>query len=160
MELQRALMAVTAAACAAMIAAPAALAASEQDGVCADSPVSYDPAAERALRSLTNCFRHEYGKAPLRARGQLTRAARAHSLRMAQQGVFAHSNGGGGFPWAEGRPAGENLALAATPEQAIALLKESPSHRRTLLGATYRRIGIGALRTCTGHLLITQDFQG
>lgn len=132
--------------------------ASPEGGICVGPQSSIDPAAERALRTLTNEFRAANGMGPLRASARLTRAARRHSVRMAREDFFGHSSAGGGFPWARSRAAGENLALAESPEVAMELLKGSSTHRRTLLSRTYRRIGIGAFRTCTGALLVTQDF--
>jgi uncharacterized protein YkwD len=122
------------------------------------SQSEFDPAAEQALRNLANEFRAEHGVAPLRASTRLTRAARRHSFRMAREDFFGHSGGSQGFPWSRSRAAGENLALAETPQAAMELLKGSATHRHTLLSSTYHRVGIGAFRTCTGHLLVTQDF--
>ena len=34
----------------------------------------------------------------------------------------------------------------------------SPHHRAALLSREYRVTGVGAVRTCTGSLVITQDF--
>jgi uncharacterized protein YkwD len=130
------------------------------DGLCVGPEARFDPAAEQALRSMTNTFRAENGIRPLRARAGLTRAARRHSLSMAESDSFAHSGNGRGFPWARNRPAGENLALAESPEAVMELLKGSAPHRRTLLSPTFRRFGVGVLRTCTGHLLVTEDFVG
>ncbi|MEW6582504.1 MAG: CAP domain-containing protein [Actinomycetota bacterium] len=148
-----------AAACALLAAAPAATPAVD-DGLCLGPGSGYDASAERTLRSLTNAFRSSMGLPRLRPKGALTSAARRHSRSMAAGGYFQHSSRGGAFPWAGGRVAGENLAMAQSPEQAMGLLARSPTHRRTLLSRAYTRFGIGAIRTCTGALLITQDFQG
>lgn len=130
------------------------------DGLCLPPNPAFDPGAEKALRGLTNAFRASQGLRPLRPKAALTAVARQHSRDMAAGGYFQHSNVNGRFPWAGGRAAGENLALADTPQQAMSLLSQSPTHRHTLLSSTYRRFGIGAMRTCTGALLITQDFLG
>ena len=145
-----------AAACAAVASAPTAAAA--PSGVCVGPAVSFDAHAESAIRALANRFRVSAGLRPLRARAALTRVARRHSLEMARRGRFAHSLRNGRFPWAKGRPAGENLALAGTAREAHVMLTLSPPHRATLLGGRYRSFGVGVLRTCTGQLLVTQDF--
>lgn len=142
-----------------VLAIPASTAfASSEDGLCVGPQSAIDPGAEQALRTMTNEFRAANGVAPLRASARLTGAARRHSVRMAREDFFGHSSAGGGFPWARRRAAGENLALAESPQAAMELLKGSATHRHTLLSRTYRRIGIGAFRTCTGSLLVTQDF--
>lgn len=132
--------------------------ASPEDGICVGPESAIDVGAEQAIRALTNEFRAANGVAPLSGSPRLTRAARRHSVRMAREDFFGHSSQGGGFPWSRNRAAGENLALAETPEAAMELLKGSSTHRHTLLSRTYHRVGIGVFRTCTGSLLVTQDF--
>ena len=134
--------------------------ASPDDGICVGPESTFDAGAEAELRTLANNFRTENGVRPLRASARLSGVARRHSLKMAQTHVFGHSGSSGGFPWSRSRPAGENLALAGTPEAAMELLKGSPTHRHTLLSRSYRNVGMGAFRTCTGHLLVTQNFTG
>jgi uncharacterized protein YkwD len=137
-----------------------AASASTDDGLCLGANPRFDPSAEQALRGLTNSFRANAGLKPLRAKGALTVAARRHTWEMAADGLFQHSNTSGSFPWAGKHAAGENLALADTAQDAMWLLTQSPTHRHTLLGRVYTHIGIGAMRTCTGSLLVTQDFLG
>lgn len=134
-------------------------AASADDGICVGPDSKVVPEAERALVSLTNEFRASRGLAPLARSPRLTGVARRHSTRMARLDFFGHSGSGNRFGWAKSRPAGENLALAESPAVVMSLLKGSTTHRRTLLGR-YRWVGIGVFRTCTGDLLVTQDFIG
>ena len=110
----------------------------------------------------------------------LVSAARQHSQEMAADGYFAHSSANGtafwrriqGFygsrnwgPWA----VGENLAWAApggTASSAAARWKRSPEHRKTLLTARWREIGISAVHVPAapgvfhglGVTIITTDF--
>jgi len=147
-----------AAACAAVAWAPTGAAA--PSGICIGPEVTFDAHAESVIRALANRFRASAGLRPLRARAALNRVARRHSLEMARRGSFAHSLRNGRFPWANGRTAAENLALAGTARQTHVVLTQSPPHRATLLGRRYRSFGVGALRTCTGQLLVTETFLG
>lgn len=141
----------------ALLPVPGAVATPE-NGMCVGPQPTFDIAAERSLRAMTNAFRAERGLRPLRAAARLTRIARNHSLRMARTEVFGHSGTSRGFPWSPSRAAGENLALAGSPGAVMQLWKGSPAHREALLSPAFRRFGIGVLRTCTGYLLVTGDF--
>lgn len=132
--------------------------ATPENGICVGPQPTFDIAAERSLRTMSNTFRAERGLRPLRAAARLTRIARKHSLRMARTEVFSHSGTSRGFPWSPSRAAGENLALADSPEAVMQLWKGSAAHRDALLSPAFRRFGIGVLRTCTGYLLVTEDF--
>ena len=142
---------------AALLSTPVAV-ASPDDGICVGPRPTFDVAAERSLRTMTNVYRVQHGLRPLRAAGRLTRVARNHSLAMARADSFAHSGSSGRFPWAGSRAAAENLALGGTAEVVMDLLKNSTTHRDILLASSYRRFGIGVLVTCTGYLLVTEDF--
>ena len=58
----------------------------------------------------------------------------------------------------------ENLAEAATPEDAHETLMASPGHRRNVLNPELRRVGIGMIpaQLCTGDNLwiVVVDFAG
>ena len=106
---------------------------------------------ERALCSQINAYRRARGRAPLRVSAPLTRAARWLSRDMAARDYFDHVDSRGrdfgrriaafGF---RGPTKGENLAAGAPDAAAtFAMLKGSPAHRRTMLRANLRVIGIG-----------------
>lgn len=106
---------------------------------------------ERALRSQINAYRLANGRAALRVSAPLTRAAKWLSRDMAAKDYFDHVDSRGrnfdqriaafGF---RGPTTGENLAGGAPDAAAtFAMLKASPSHRRTMLHANLRVIGIG-----------------
>jgi len=143
----------------ALLAVPVAT-ASPADGVCVGPQSAFDPPAEHTLRSMTNAFRRDNGRRPLRAQGRLTRNARRYSFTMARTGYFGHAVGGKRFSWSRRRPAGETLALAATPAGVMEVLIGSATHRAILLDPAFRVFGIGVLRTCTGYLLVTEYFTG
>ena len=106
---------------------------------------------EQALRGQINAFRVGRGLAPLRVSAPLTRAAKWLSRDMAAKDYFDHVDSRGrdfdrriaafGF---RGPTTGENLAGGAPDAAAtFAMLKASPSHRRTMLRTSLRLIGIG-----------------
>ncbi len=130
-----------AAACGAGAALPAAAAAARP---------ALDP-EEQALRSQINGYRAARGRAPLRISAPLTRAAKWLSRDMAAKDYFDHVDSRGrdfdqriaafGF---RGPTKGENLAGGAPDAAAtFKMLKASASHRRTMLRANLRVIGIG-----------------
>lgn len=130
-------------------------------GLCLAPGSVFEAEAERTIARAVNAQRVRNGRVALRARGWITRAARAHSLDMAQRGYFAHSIRGGRFAWApRDLAAGENLAMGGSTAEVVSMFMASPSHRVTLMYPVYTATGIGVVRTCTGDLLVTQDFIG
>jgi uncharacterized protein YkwD len=117
-----------------------------------------------------NQARMAHGVQPLRADARLERAARSHSWKMLQAGVFFH----GAFTarirsvGVRAPRVGENLAWAAGRlSRARAIVRSwmaSPGHRENLLHPGYRLVGVGALRgSFSGYsaaLMITTDFAG
>jgi uncharacterized protein YkwD len=110
-----------------------------------------------------NALRQRHGLVPLRASAALADAAREHSREMARNGYFAHDSVNG-FPprtrvlhyypavgyryWA----VGENLAWATPvlgPPLVLRLWLQSPAHRRILLAARWRELGIGAVHVAS-----------
>jgi uncharacterized protein YkwD len=107
---------------------------------------------------LLNDARAAHGLAPLRADARLARAARGHSRDMVARHYFAHvSPSGAGLTtriartgWMRGRSSwrlAENLAWAggssATPAAIVATWLRSPPHRRNILRADLRVVGVG-----------------
>ena len=106
---------------------------------------------ERALCKLINRFRAHAGAPPLRASLTLTRAARWHSSDMAVHDYFGHVDSRGrefdarirAFGY-RGPTMGENLAAVAEDAPTMfEVLKSSPQHRRNMLRAKLRVIGVG-----------------
>jgi uncharacterized protein YkwD len=54
--------------------------------------------------------------------------------------------------------AGENLAVASSPERAHDALMASPSHRKNLLDRRYTHLGVGAARSSRGLLQLAACF--
>jgi uncharacterized protein YkwD len=150
---------VLAAALTALVALPAAASA---------APKLSSP--ETALLKEINHVRSSHGLRALAFDPTLTRAARAHSLAMSAQDVFAH----GAFRarmlrfHAKGPVVGENLAWGTgaygTPQGIVKAWLASPEHRANLLHAGFSRIGLGDLQThfhgADGVHVVTADFAG
>jgi uncharacterized protein YkwD len=114
---------------------------------------------ERDVLAEVNALRRSHGLAPLRLSRQLSAAAQAHSGTMARHGFFRHESADGSEFWKRVRryyraggfgywSVGENL-LWSSPNVdargAVRMWLNSPSHRRTLLTAEWREIGLGAV---------------
>ncbi len=119
---------------------------------------------ERKVMYLTNQSRAEAGAAPLQWDAALAAAARAHALRMAQEGPIAHRYGGEpGLP-ERAATAGarfslieENIAVGQSPEQIHDGWMRSPGHHDNLLNPKIDRIGV-ALVPARGVLYAVADY--
>jgi len=147
-------------------AAPATTAPqSSWQQVAPDSAPAYDLDAARQLLELANADRAHAGLAPLKSDGGLAQAARVHAAKMAAQQQLSHQFSG--EPSLTDRisatsalhldRAGENVAMAANPDQAHAALMASPPHRDNLLSPKFNVAGIGVVRK-GGKLYVAQDF--
>jgi uncharacterized protein YkwD len=126
---------------------------------------TYDVQAERQLLEMANAERANAGLAPLKMDNGLVRAARAHAAEMASQNQLSHQfSGERSLPQrlAASSPLhlereGENVAMAANPDQAHQALMSSPPHRDNLLSPNFNVAGFGVCRS--GHMLyVAQDF--
>jgi uncharacterized protein YkwD len=126
---------------------------------------SYDSEAERQLLDLANADRAHTGLPPLKMDDGMVRAARAHAAKMASQNQLSHQFSG--EPSLTERisasatlhlsRAGENVAMATTPEDAHEALMSSPPHRDNLLSPNFNVAGIGVFRS-GNRLYVAQDF--
>jgi uncharacterized protein YkwD len=107
-----------------------------------------------ATLCLLNRERAHEGLPALRRDERLELASQRHSEDMARRRFFAHENPSGAIPARRMRRAGyaarvvgENLAWGegdrATPEHIVVGWMNSPGHRRNILEADYREIGVG-----------------
>jgi uncharacterized protein YkwD len=110
-------------------------------------------ADEGSLTVLINRRRAVAGVRAVSRDTALARAGRRTSMDMARGGAFAHSPGS--MAWARGRAAGQNLAKATTPAQALDMMLASASHREILLDSQWRLGGVGAARGCEGLVYFT-----
>ena len=121
--------------------------------------------AEHQLLEMANHDRAQAGLGPLKLDQGLVRAARAHAAEMAAQKQLSHQF--------SGEPSliqritentslrlertGENVAIAATAEQAHEALMSSAPHRDNLLSPKFNVAGFGVYRS-GGVLYVAQDF--
>lgn len=115
------------------------------------------PADEAALTAMINQARKAEGVRKVAKHPALRRAGRTKSMQMAAGGRFAHSDErrSSGMSWADGRAAGQNLAMARDARSAFTAMLRSPSHRRNLLASDWRFTGVGAARDCEGRIFFT-----
>jgi uncharacterized protein YkwD len=143
-----------------MLVASFALAAPATAALTATTrPATGTVALERSVLAEVNALRRSRGLVPLRLSPQLSAAAQAHSATMARHGFFRHESADGSAFWQRVRryyraggygywSVGENLLWSSPNVDARGALRmwlNSPSHRRTLLTAEWREIGLGAV---------------
>jgi uncharacterized protein YkwD len=128
-------------------------------GATADRSASAMSTLEQGVLADINSLRAQHGLAPLRISSRLSAAARQHSSEMAARGYFSHdsANGstfdkriaryypmGGSHYWS----VGENL-LWSSPDVdaggALTMWWNSPEHRKNMLTARWREIGLSAV---------------
>ena len=114
-------------------------------------------ALESGVLGQINALRRQHGLAPLRASARLRAAADAHSRSMASGGYFAHESADGSAFWLRVQryyprtrywSVGENLLWSSPdvdPAGALRLWLNSPPHRKNLLTARWREIGLSAV---------------
>jgi uncharacterized protein YkwD len=144
-----------------LVVAIAAVAAAPTSGALAapGSKVATLSQLESSVLGDINAFRAQHGLTKLRLSPQLTTAARAHSLQMAQDGYFAHESADGSAFWRRlqtfyaSSPShywsvGENL-LWSSPDidgaHALQLWLASAEHRKNLVNPAWREIGVSAV---------------
>src|SRR3954453_19641959 len=109
--------------------------------------------AERSLVTAINSARASAGVPPLRATGALSTAASWQSQVLAQGGYLDPPSPHGSTlidrltraRW-HGSTAGEDLAVAPTPSDAVEMWMQSPGHRENLLSPQFSTVGVGMAR--------------
>jgi uncharacterized protein YkwD len=137
-------------------------------------------ALEQGVLAQINALRKQHGLAPLRLSSRLTAAARQHSVEMASRGYFSHDSANGSsfdkriarfYPMGNSRywAVGENLLWSSPsvdPPSALNMWFNSPEHRKNMLNARWREIGLSAVHvpsapgTYSGRevTVVTSDF--
>jgi uncharacterized protein YkwD len=123
---------------------------------------------EQKILDLTNEARKKVKLAPLKINFTLIIAARGHSRNMAKQRKMDHKLNGKGpaerIKDAGYRAAyyGENIAFGfgefGAPEKIFQGWMDSKGHRKNILTATFREIGIGTYTNDAGEMFYTQVF--
>ena len=102
------------------------------------------------------------------ARTALTSAATWQSQVLAQAGILDHTSPDGSTlldrltraRW-HGTAAGEDLAVAGSTSEAVAMWMQSPGHRENLLRPSFHTVGLGLARgvwSGQSALFVTADF--
>jgi uncharacterized protein YkwD len=157
----------------------AGLAISAPTSTAAGQLTQRDWTLERAIVSELNDVRARHGLQPLATSTDLRAAAVAHTRAMAASGLFQHASADGSpfhervlrYYSSHGRSwsVGENLVFGSAPfgaSNAVQAWLRSPPHRRVLLGAVWREVGVGAVvaRRAPGAfgggtvVIVTADF--
>jgi uncharacterized protein YkwD len=128
-------------------------------GATSERPTTASRALEQGVLYGMNALRREHGLAPLRLSAGLTSAARKHSTDMATRGYFSHTSANGFsfdrriarfYPMGHKRywSVGENLLWSSPnvePARALDMWLNSPEHRKNMLTARWREIGLAAV---------------
>lgn len=124
-----------------------------------------DTADEQGMVKLVNDERAKRGLKPLAISLALTKLARAHAQDMFERGYFSHITPEGLTPPDRMDRAGifygvmgENLALAPDLQIGHDGLMNSPGHRANILGASFRKIGIGVIDGGVYGEMFVQEF--
>jgi uncharacterized protein YkwD len=164
----------------AVVAVLAAVVAAQPISASADSAraLTARDDLETALLGQINALRRQHGLAPLRANARLRAAADAHSAAMGSRGFFAHESANGTSFWERVQryytktrywSVGENLLWSSPevdPAGALKMWMASPPHRKNLLTARWREIGLSAVHVDAGPgvfrgmpvTIVTADF--
>jgi uncharacterized protein YkwD len=149
-------------------------------GASSQAPATTMSALEQGVLDDVNALRHDHGLASLRYSTKLAAAARAHSVEMARRGYFSHDSANGSsfdkrlaryYPLRGTRywSVGENLLWSSPDVDAMGALNmwlDSPEHRRILLTARWREIGLSAVHVASAPgtyggrevTIVTADF--
>jgi uncharacterized protein YkwD len=118
----------------------------------------------RMMLAALNARRAASGLAPLRLEPRLCEIAYQHAADMVVRSYFDHYTPEGVSPF--GRMdqahypygyAGENLALDQSAPAAELALWHSPEHRKNILTSQYAKVGIAAVRSRDGEIIV-EDF--
>jgi uncharacterized protein YkwD len=119
-----------------------------------------------AMLKMLNAARVAEGAKALTRDATLDKIAKAHSDEMSKAKMIGH-NVGTGDPaqrikaaGAKATIAGENVASAASTQNAHRALWASPSHRTNMLSGEFTRVGIAVVKDSEGRVWVTELFAG
>jgi uncharacterized protein YkwD len=149
-------------------------------GASARHPATALSTLEQGVLADINALRKEHGLAPLKVSSRLSAAARQHTAEMAARGYFSHDSANGSsfdrriaryYPISGSRywSVGENLLWSSPdvdPSGALDMWWNSPEHRKNMLTARWREIGLSAVHVVTAPgtyggrevTIVTTDF--
>jgi uncharacterized protein YkwD len=162
------------------LAAPAASGAADSAPVRAPAAASKLTALERGVVAEMNALRRRHGLPALRSSAQLGEAAAAHATAMAHGGFFSHTSSDGTAFWKRVQrfygpkgfgywSVGENLLWSSPTidaRRAVQMWLDSPPHRKNMLTAAWREVGLAAVTVDTAPgvfnglpvTIVTADF--
>lgn len=124
------------------------------------APGTVDQQAASRLLALINDERRKAGVPPLSPRADVEEIAVSHSKQMAAAGRIWHNDDyftPGTRADLGARSLGENVAFNGSVDDAHQRLMASPGHRKNILSAAFRVVGIGVVRGSSSWF-VTQDF--
>ena len=149
-------------------------------GASSQRPAASLSSLEQGVLADINTLRSQHGLAPLRVSVSLSAAARQHSSEMAVRGYFSHNSANGAsfdkriaryYPIGDRHywSVGENLLWSSPDVNAGGALEmwwNSPEHRKNMLTARWREIGLSAVHVASAPgtyggrevTIVTTDF--
>jgi len=113
---------------------------------------------EQRVFRMINASRSAQGVGTLSLSERLSRLARRHSRRMAQERrLFHHSCLSCRFPTGSWKLLGENVGTAPSLRRIHRMMLKSSGHRQILLNGTFDRVGVGVVRR-GGSYWVTEVF--
>jgi uncharacterized protein YkwD len=103
--------------------------------------------------------RDNHGKPHIALNHDISKMARNHSKKMANQHQLSHSCLPCKFQGWNWHALAENVVKAKTVAKAHKSLMQSPGHRANILGSQYRKVGVGVVQS-GGWLWVTEMFYG
>lgn len=119
-----------------------------------------------AVLKMLNAERAAEGGKALTRDAALDKLAKTHSDEMAKAKMVGHDVGTGDpaarikAAGVKAKVAGENVATAASPQNAHRALWSSPSHRTQMLSGDFSRVSIAVVKDTDGRVWVTQLFAG
>jgi uncharacterized protein YkwD len=129
--------------------------------------ISYQAGSEQQVLILLNQVRREHGLPALALSTTLRTAARGHSADMLQNDYFDHDSAGEAWDdrvsrYQKSSLVGETIArgrgLNGSPAGIVYQWMHSVPHRRVILNAALRLVGIGVATGAPGAVMATADF--
>jgi uncharacterized protein YkwD len=116
-------------------------------------------AREKKLFNKINNARQNHGRKPLDLGPRISKMARNHSEKMANQGYLSHSCLACKFKGWNWDALAENVATGPGVKAVHKKFMKSPGHRANILGTQYHKVGVGIVER-KGKLWVTEIFYG
>ena len=129
--------------------------------------VAFQAGSEQQVLIMLNQIRRDHGLSALAFSTPLRTAARGHSADMLQNGYFDHDSPGEGWDarvshYVKSSTVGETIAqghgFTGSPAGIVSQWMRSVQHRRIILNADLRLVGIGVASGAPGAVMATADF--